>query len=255
MTSLLDVRNVGWRAGSVPILDDVTFDVRSGELIALMGRNGAGKSTLLDLLAGLREATTGDIILDGRRLDEWSRHEVARVLSHLPQLLRDNVTCTTQQLVMMGRYPHVEGWWESPSDRDAVARAMAKCGCLQFQRRRVSTLSGGERQRVLLAACLAQQPRLLLLDEPATFLDMDQQIQCFSLLREEASRGMTCVAVTHDINLALTFCTRILVLADRTIAVDVPAADALKTPGWLGLFSSRLDVAMTPVGRPWVYYQ
>jgi iron complex transport system ATP-binding protein len=255
MTALLDVRNVGWKAGRVPVLDDVTFEVRSGELVALMGRNGAGKSTLLDLVAGLREAGTGDIILDGRRLGEWSRHDVARVVSHLPQLVRDNVTCSAQQLVMMGRYPHVEGWWESQSDRDAVVRAMSKCGCLQFQDRRVSTLSGGERQRVLLAACLAQQPRLLLLDEPATFLDIDQQIQCFSLLREEASRGTTCVAVTHDINLALTFCTRILVLAHRAVAVDLATADALKTPDWLQLFSPRLDVGMTPVGRPWVCYQ
>jgi iron complex transport system ATP-binding protein len=255
MTSLLHVRNVGWRTGSVSVLDDVTFEVRPGELVALMGRNGAGKSTLLDLVAGLREASAGDIVLDGRRLDEWSRHEVARVVSHLPQLVRDNVTCSARQLVMMGRYPHVEGWWESQSDCDAVVQAMSKCECLQFQDRRVSTLSGGERQRVLLAACFAQQPRLLLLDEPATFLDVDQQIQCFSLLREEARRGVTCIAVTHDINLALTFCTRILVLADRVVAVDLPTADALKVPDWLRLFSPRLDVAVTPAGRPWVWYQ
>ena len=186
MTSLLEVQNAGWRAGSVSILEGVTFAVRSGELIALMGRNGSGKSTLLDLIAGLRRLTDGTIFLDGRPLDEWPRPAVARVVSHLPQVMRDNVACSAEQLVLMGRYPHAERWWESDMDREVVAQAMSRCDCRQFQHRPVSTLSGGERQRVFLAACLAQAPRLLLLDEPATFLDIDQQLQCFSLLREEA---------------------------------------------------------------------
>jgi iron complex transport system ATP-binding protein len=255
VTSLLEVQHAGWRAGSVSVLDGVTFAVRSGELIALMGRNGSGKSTLLDLIAGLRRPTAGTILLDGRPLDDWPQPAVARAVSHLPQVMRDDIACSAEQLVLMGRYPHAERWWESDTDRELVAQAMSRCDCRQFQHRRVSTLSGGERQRVLLAACLAQEPRLLLLDEPATFLDIDQQLQCFSLLREEASGGTACLAVTHDINLALTFCTRILVLADRGIAIDVPSADALDEPGWLQLFSTRLDVAVTPIGGRWVWYQ
>jgi iron complex transport system ATP-binding protein len=255
MTSLLEVRNAGWRAGNVSVLDGVTVAVRSGELVALMGRNGSGKSTLLDLIAGLRRPTAGTILLDGRPFDEWPLSAVARVVSHLPQVMRDNLACSAEQLVLMGRYPHAERWWESDTDREVVAHAMSRCDCRQFQHRRVSTLSGGERQRVLLAACLAQEPRLLLLDEPATFLDIDQQLQCFTVLREEASRGTACLAVTHDINLALTFCTRILVLADRGVAMDVPSAHALDEPGWLRLFSARLDVAVTPMGGRWVWYQ
>ena len=94
---------------------------------------------------------------------------------------------------------------------------MERCGCLEFAGRPLATLSGGERQRVFLAACLAQQARLLLLDEPATYLDVDQQLTCFSVLREEADRGVACVAVTHDLNLALTFCTRLIVLAGRRV--------------------------------------
>jgi iron complex transport system ATP-binding protein len=255
VTSLLEVQNAGWGTGSVSVLDGVSFAVRSGELIALMGRNGAGKSTLLDLIAGLRRPTAGTILLDGRPLDQWPRPAVARVVSHLPQLMRDNIACSAEQLVLMGRYPHAERWWESDADREAVVHAMSRCDCRQFQDRRVSTLSGGERQRVLLAACLAQEPRLLLLDEPATFLDIDQQLQCFTVLREEASRGTACLAVTHDINLALTFCTRILVLADRGVAIDVLSAYALDEPDWLQLFSTRLDVAVTPIGGRWVWYQ
>jgi iron complex transport system ATP-binding protein len=255
VTSLLEVQDAGWRAGSVAVLDGVAFAVRSGELVALMGRNGSGKSTLLDLIAGLRRPTAGTILLDGRPLDEWPRSAVARVVSHLPQVMRDNIACSAEQLVLMGRYPHAERWWESDTDREVTADAMSRCDCRQFQHRLVSTLSGGERQRVLLAACLAQEPRLLLLDEPATFLDIDQQLHCFSVLRDEARRGTACLAVTHDINLALTFCTRILVLADRGVAMDVPSAHALDEPGWLQLFSARLDVAIMPTGGRWVWYQ
>jgi iron complex transport system ATP-binding protein len=131
---------------------------------------------------------------------------------------------------------------------------MMRCGCFQFRQRRLSTLSGGERQRVLLAACLAQEPQLLLLDEPATFLDIEQQLQCFSMLREEADSGAACIAVTHDINLALTFCTRLLVLAEKTLATDVSIEAALQNPAWLSLFSPRLEVTRTPAGRPWVSY-
>lgn len=123
--------------------------------------------------------------------------------------------------------------------------------------RTLGTLSGGERQRVFLAACLAQRARLLLLDEPATFLNVDQQLQCFSVLRAEADRGAACLAVTHDVNLALTFCTRLIVLADRRVTRDLPAESALDDPSWLNVFSSRLSVGpmSDPGDRPWVRYR
>lgn len=255
MTATLSVKDLWWHAGEVPILEDVTFDVVPGEFVALMGRNGAGKSTLLDLVAGLRRPSRGAVIIDGRGLDEWHRGDLARIVTHLPQLVHTDVGFTVEQLVLMGRYPHADRWFESDADRDAVEHAMTRCDCLAFRRRRLHTLSGGERQRVLLAACLAQQPRMLLLDEPATYLDVDQQLHCFSILRAEADRGAACLAVTHDINLALTFCTRIVVLAGKTVARDASTEAALEHPEWLRLFSSRLDVTTTPAGRPWVWYE
>ncbi len=255
MTKRLQVRDVGWSAGSRRILERVSFDVAPGELVALMGRNGAGKSTLLDIVAGLRSSAEGEILLDERSAREWTPTQRARLVSHLPQTVRADLTLTVEQLVLMGRYPHADGWFESAGDRDAAAQAMAECECEAFRGRRVSTLSGGERQRVLLAACLAQRPKLLLLDEPATFLDVDQQLHCFSLLRKQAEDGAACLAVTHDLNLALTFCNRILVLAEGTLARDVSTARALDDPAWLSLFSPRLEIARTPAGRPWVCFQ
>ena len=255
MTSLLRVDNVGWRAGTKRILSGVSFAVQPGEFVALMGRNGAGKSTLLDLIAGVRQPVEGEVLFDERPAGTWPAAELARTVGHLPQTVRADAPFSAEQLVLMGRYPHAAQWEESDADRAIAERAMQRCGCLEFRDRRAATLSGGERQRVLLAACLAQAPRLFLLDEPATFLDVDHQFQCFALLREEVDRGAACIAVTHDINLALTFCTRLLVLSDATLVRDLSADEAAVSQDWLQLFSPRLHVMQTPAGRPWVWYE
>jgi iron complex transport system ATP-binding protein len=252
---VLQVRDIGWRAGSVPVLDRISFDVAPGEFVAIMGRNGAGKSTLLDIIAGIRRPTSGSITLADRPLDAWTPQGRARVTAHLPQSLRADLAMRAEDLVLMGRYAHAAGWFESESDREIAIESMRRCECLEFRHRTLGTLSGGERQRVFLAACLAQQPRVMLLDEPATFLDVEQQLQCFTLLREDAEQGRASLAVTHDVNLALTFCTRLVVLANRTIVRDMPAATALDTPDWLHVFSPRLEVGGGTGGRPWVQYQ
>jgi iron complex transport system ATP-binding protein len=258
---VLRARHLGWRAGSVSVLDDVSFDVSAGEFIAVMGRNGAGKSTLLDLLAGVRTPTTGGAInLADRPLTAWTAVERARLLAHLPQQLRADLSMQAEALVLMGRYPHAAArWFESEDDHRVASEAMTRCECLPFRHRTLATLSGGERQRVWLAACLAQRARVLLLDEPATYLDVDQQLHCFTVLRAEADQGAACVAVTHDINLALTFCTRLIVLADGRVLRDVPTDDALEDPAWLRVFSPRLQAVREAVpeegARPWVRYR
>jgi iron complex transport system ATP-binding protein len=253
--AILSVRDVGWRVGDTAILQHVGFDVAPGEFVGIMGRNGAGKSTLLDIICGLRTPSSGDVVLADRQLRQRSSIERARFLAHLPQSIRGDMAIRAEALVLMGRYVHATAWFESTADREIAAEAMRRCDCLQFRDRLVSTLSGGERQRVFLAACLAQQPRLLLLDEPATFLDLDQQLECFALLREEANRSTACLAVTHDVNLALTFCTRLIVLADGSVAYDLQAASALDSPGWLSAISQRLDMHTGSHGRIWVGYQ
>jgi ABC-type cobalamin/Fe3+-siderophores transport system ATPase subunit len=253
--SVVRLHEIAWHVGGVAVVDGVSFEAAAGEFIALMGRNGAGKSTILDLIAGMRRPSAGTVILDGRPLDGWTPIERARRVAHLPQAVRAELPFTVEQVVLMGRYPRADRWFESDADRHAAHHAMKTCDCLAFRDRRLSTLSGGERQRVLLAACLAQETMLLLLDEPSTFLDVDQQLHCFSLLRAEAASGRVCIAVTHDLNLALTFCTRTIVLADRTVAYDMPASEALARADWLPLFSSRLQIDTTRDGRPWVSYR
>lgn len=252
---MLRVRDVGWRAGQASVLEHVSFDVTSGELVAVMGRNGAGKSTLVDVIAGLRPAMTGAVMLADRPLGDWAVLERARLVAHLPQNLRADPALIAESLVLMGRYAHGASWFESAEDLTIARDAMEQCDCLQFRTRTLGTLSGGERQRLFLAACLAQRPRVLLLDEPATFLDVGQQMQCFTVLKAEAERGTACLAVTHDVNLALTFCTRLVILAERTVARDMPTATALDRPEWLQLLSSRLTLEPGTGGRRWVRYQ
>jgi iron complex transport system ATP-binding protein len=254
MNVRLRIDGVAWRIGARPVLSGVSFDLRDGEIAVLMGCNGAGKSTLLDIVAGLRQPTGGAVRIDDRPVGEWDPRERARLVAHLPQSVRPDLPFIASELVLMGRYPHTDRWFESDEDRRAVERAMRRTDCWDLRERLVQTLSGGERQRVLLAACLAQSPQILLLDEPATYLDIDQQLRCFALLREESERGVACLAVTHDLNLALTYATRIIVLAWGHIAFDAPAEEAGRTTEWLRLFSSRLTLSRTPSGRPWVSY-
>jgi iron complex transport system ATP-binding protein len=254
MSVRLRIEDVAWQVGSRPILAGVTFEVRSGEVAVVMGRNGAGKSTLLDIVAGLRPPTSGEVRLDDRSLATWDPRGRAKVVAHLPQAVRPDLPFLAGELVLMGRYPHTDRWFEGDEDRRAVERAMRRTDCWDLRDRLLQTLSGGERQRVLLAACFAQEPELLLLDEPSTHLDIDQQLHCFALLREESARGAACLAVTHDLNLALAYATRLIVLADGRVALDASIADAIRSTEWLSLFSARLTLTTTASGRAWVSY-
>ncbi|HEX3703615.1 MAG TPA: ABC transporter ATP-binding protein [Vicinamibacterales bacterium] len=254
MTPSLRIDHVCWSVRGRTVLAGVTFDVRGGELVALMGKNGAGKSTLLDIVASLRQPHAGTVRLDDQPIQAWDPRARARLVAHLPQAVRPDLPFLAGELVLMGRYPHTDRWFESGDDRTAVERAMRRTDCWGLRDRVVQTLSGGERQRVLLAACFAQAPAVLLFDEPSTYLDIDQQLQCFSLLREECAQGAACLAVTHDLNLALAYATRIVVLGEGRVVLDLPVETATTTSDWLPLFSTRLTLADTPSGRPRVYY-
>jgi iron complex transport system ATP-binding protein len=254
MSIPLRVRDVTWHVGGRAVFSGVSLDVRPGELAVIMGRNGAGKSTLLDIVAGIRAPTGGVVSFNGRPAGAWTARARARLVAHLPQSVRPDLPFLAGELVLMGRYPHTDRWFESEADRRAVERAMRRTDCWDLRGRLMQTLSGGERQRVLLAACLAQEPEVLLLDEPSTHLDIDQQLHCFSLLREESARGAACLTVTHDLNLALAYATRLIVIANGRVALDAPVEDVARTSDWLKLFSSRLVLSTTPSGRPWVAY-
>lgn len=253
--ALLAAQNISFGYPGHRVLDSVSFAAHSGEFIVLMGINGAGKSTLLDILGGLREPQAGHVQLSERKLMALPAGERARRISHLPQGTKQELPFTVEQVVLMGRYAYADRWFESEEDLAYARDAMLRMDCLPFRDRLFSTLSGGEQQRVLLAACIAQCPAIMLFDEPSTYLDIHQQLHCFTTLAELAREGALCIAVTHDLNLALSHCTRVLVLDGGRLVTDLSVNDAANDSGWLSRLSTRLQLARTPEGRPWVLYR
>lgn len=209
-----------------PTLDDVSFTVAPGELFGVLGPNGSGKSTLLRLLLGALGAEAGRIRILGRELGTWGRRELARRVAVVPQHEEIAFPLSVEELVAMGRYPHLGPWRaEGPGDRRAVREALERCDLAAIADRPVSTLSGGELQLGRLARALAQEPEVLVLDEPTVSLDLRHRMEIFGLLRELAGpEGTTVVLVTHDLNAASRFADRLLLLAGgRQAAVGTPA--------------------------------
>lgn len=243
------------RAGFAYGLHEATFALSSSGLVTIAGPNGAGKSTLLGIMAGLRHPYSGSCLYAGTEVRRWWRREFARRVAFLPQSLRFEFPFTAEQVVLMGRTPHAGGWFESPQDHEAVARAMQTTDTAAFRTRDFRALSGGERQGVILASALAQEPETLLLDEPTTHLDLKHQLSMYRLLAELGQRGMLVVAVTHDLNLALQYSDRALVLDRGRIAADGAPSDVLN-PELIGrVFGVRAELYPGPRGRPWIRYE
>jgi len=214
MMPILELERIGFKYGEKRVLQDVSLTVEKGEFFGILGPNGSGKSTLLKLVDGIRSPSEGEIRLKGIAPGRMKWKDVARLIAVVPQEASWVFPLTVEEVVLMGRSPHI-GRLAFESDRDlAVARsAMEETDILPFAARLMETLSGGERQRVLIARALAQEPEVILLDEPTSSLDIAHQIRTFDLIRSlSRSAGLTVVSVTHDMNLAALYCDRIALL-------------------------------------------
>ena len=240
------VRNAAFAYGLV----DASFDLAEPGLVAIAGPNGAGKSTLVGIMAGLRQPYRGSCQYDDVEVSRWRRRDYARRVAFLPQTVHFEFPFTAEQVVMMGRSPYAGGWFESPEDHAEVARAMEISDTLPFRARDFRTLSGGERQRVILASALAQRPEALLLDEPTTFLDLKHQLAMYKLLAGQARQGMLVVAVTHDLNLALQFADRVILLNEGRIAADGPPQEVLSPANLHQVFGVRAQLE-----SGWLHYE
>jgi iron complex transport system ATP-binding protein len=201
------------------ILRVITLAVHKGECVSIIGPNGAGKTTLLKCLDRIHTAGSGEIRIAGKPLVAYTQKELARHVSYVPQADGNVLPFTVSEFVMMGRYPYLSPFSPPNSrDKEAVERALAMTGTTEFVHRSLSTLSGGERQRVFIAAALAQEAGILLLDEPATFLDPLHATEIHRLLaRINSERGVTLLSVTHDINIAALTSHRILALKNGRV--------------------------------------
>lgn len=214
--------------GSLWQLTNISLELHSGEIIGIIGPNGAGKSTLLKIAAGTIQPKAGNITLCGRELHDMSRREIAAQMGYLPQQVTPTFDYSVEEIVAMGRYCHLRGaGFLAHEDIKVIERCMSETETTAYRDRKMSHLSGGERQRVLLASVLAQQPQVLLLDEPTTGLDLHHQSSFFSLLSLLAKSGMAIAVVTHDLNLAGLFCDRLVLLERGLMVKDADVAEVL----------------------------
>lgn len=207
---MMEVKNISYHYhGGGEVLKDVNFTLEQGQFLAILGNNGVGKSTLLKCLNKILKADSGELLLDGENILQMSNHQVSRRIAFVSQTV-PNTQMTVHDVVMLGRRPYMK-WGFTEKDHQIVHSAMDRLNLESLRGRFLNQLSGGERQKVMLARALAQQPKLLLLDEPTSSLDIHNQYQVLEIVRELCHHdGLTAVVVIHDLNLALRFCDRFL---------------------------------------------
>ena len=211
--ALFSCSNVCIEVSGRTLVDSLAFDVGRGELLAVLGQNGAGKTLTMHTLAGLRPVSQGQVLLDGQNVAAGNRRSIAQQLALLPQHIDDIFPATVLDTAMIGRHPHIGRFqWESSRDFEIGRAALASVDLGGLARRDVLTLSGGERRRLAIAQVLTQQPEVYLLDEPTNHLDPQHQLDALRLFREKVAGGAAVIASLHDVNLAVRYADRCLLL-------------------------------------------
>jgi len=231
-----------------PLLDGIDLSVPKGEVLAIVGPNGSGKTTLLKNISGILSPQAGTIYLDMTRLPELSITELARHLAVVEQEREIGFDFTVREVVALGRIPHRGRFArETRTDKEWIGRAMELTNVAPFTERSIRELSGGEKQRVFLAMALAQNPRVLLLDEPTTYLDINHQLQIMEIVRQQATAGLTVLMAIHDLNLAAQYADRVAILHEgQVLAVGRPA-DVLTETNIKQAFQTDVVVGKNPV--------
>ena len=246
--ALLRAAGLAWTIDGRRIVAPLDLEVRTGECVAVVGPNGSGKTTLLRLLAGLLTPSEGATWWRDTPCADLSRRDLAKLIAYVPQVRPARVPLSVEQLVLLGRYPYLTALQLTPSARDVafVRELLERSGLDELRERQLDSLSGGERQSVYIAAALAQEAELLLLDEPTTHLDPRHQLEVIRLIRDLQERGEHAIVLTtHDLNLAARLADRIVALrSGEVVASGTPAE--LVTPEAM---ESVFDVTFEAVGR------
>ena len=219
---MLQIKGVSFQHTSSFQLDSVDLHIKEGEIVSLIGPNGSGKSTLLRLISRLITPDQGSVVLDGEEIAKMKSLDVAKKLAMLPQMNDHQLDVTVRELVEFGRYPHKGSYGRlNADDYEIIDWALEVTGLSHMKDRVLSSMSGGERQRAWIAMAIAQRPKVLLLDEPTTYLDIAHQLEVMELVRELNEQfGMTVVMVLHDINQAAQYSDRLVVLKKGNICYD-----------------------------------
>ncbi|NEQ53480.1 MAG: ABC transporter ATP-binding protein [Leptolyngbya sp. SIO3F4] len=248
---ILDAKDLQGGYGNKTIVDQVTLALHQSEWLSILGANGSGKSTLLRLLGRILPVQQGVIFLSGRDIHSLSLTAIAQRLALLPQQQTLPPGLSVYQLVSLGRSPH-QPWWQwdlTVDDRAQIEQALVWTDIEHLRHEPVSNLSGGQRQRAFLALALAQQPKVLLLDEPTTYLDIHYQLQLLELLKQlNRQENLAIITVLHDINLAARYSDRLAFMREGKLWAIGTVADTL-TPDLINqVFEVNVAILDTPVG-------
>jgi iron complex transport system ATP-binding protein len=235
------------------LIESLNVRLDAGRVVVVLGRNGAGKSSLLHALAGLHAHVSGSVRIADRPLAEWSRRELACRMALLPQANEDPFPGTALETVLVGRHPHIAFWrWEDADDREIARRALAAADLAGCDDREVDTLSGGERRRLAVAAALAQEPNLFLLDEPIQQLDPHHQVETLRLFRARADAGCLVVMSLHDVGLAARYADEAILLSGDGRWLHGVAEDVLSEARLSELYGTPIRELRWPEGRTFV---
>lgn len=226
----IETTDLGFAYDRRRVLDGVSIRTEPGEIVGLVGPNGSGKSTLIRVLSAVLDGYTGSARIDGKEIAGLARRALARRVAVVPQEPSFSFPFTALEIVLMGRHPHLGGLsFEAQHDIDLARHALERCGASELASRPIQELSSGERQRVVFAKALVQQPGALLLDEPASFLDIRYQVELYDIVRELAEeQRCTVLTALHDLNLAAEYCDRIYLLCEGAVAAG-GATDSVLT--------------------------
>lgn len=249
---MLHTENITYTLNGRDLLRDVSINLNAGEIIGLIGPNGAGKSTLLRVTAGLLKPTRGKVTLCGEPMTKFKPRDLARWIALVPQSTAFDAAFTVREVVLMGRNPYLSRFQvEGKKDREIVESVLVATDTQHLADRLITTLSGGERQRVFLARALAQEPDILLLDEPTTHLDVRHQLELLALVqRLTRERNLGVLIALHELPLAARFCDHLILLQHGKIAATGSSDEVLSRENLANVF----QIDATPYRDPYHNY-
>jgi iron complex transport system ATP-binding protein len=212
----LQIKNVTFSYNKTPVLDHINFSLGGGKILAIVGPNGSGKSTLLKCIDQTLKPQKGSILLDNQDIMRLKTEEVAKKLGYVPQSNGRSFPATVFDSILMGRKPYIK-WAPTTNDLKIVANVIEKLGLQQLALRDINELSGGQKQKVIIGRALAQEPSILLLDEPTSNLDLKHQLEVLTLIKEQTKEKVSAIIAIHDLNLALRYCDKIVMLDKGTV--------------------------------------
>jgi iron complex transport system ATP-binding protein len=245
----LILKNIDFSYDGLSVIRDISFMVRPGEILGIIGPNGSGKTTLLNIICGVLKPNSGDIFIQDKNIKEIPKKELYQILAIVPQDSITSFNYTVLDIVLMGRTPYLKGsFWEREIDYEIAINSIKDIGIYNLKDKYVSQLSGGERQKVTIAQALSQQPEILLLDEPTTHLDINSKLEIMNLItRLNREQKITVITVFHDINLAASFCPRILILSKGRISAMGNAEDVLTSQNLEDAYDIPVVVKKNPI--------